>query len=146
MNLERVEELCLNYLGQVTNPVVPVEKLLAYCRREQPDLVVDGAAFLHFLRHHGEITVLEGPAGGEPVDADEFAAAGIMMGPRAVLKTRIPAEDNMRRVMERQLEAMRGQLEAALAAARKAGDREKTAQLRAALKKSEELLKRLEMR
>lgn len=90
--------------------------------------------------------MLEGPAGGEPVDADEFAAAGIMMGPRAVLKARIPAEDNMRRVMERQLEAMRGQLEAALAAARKAGDREKTAQLRAALKKSEELLKRLEIR
>jgi hypothetical protein len=144
MNLERVEELCLRYLGQAVNPLVPVAKLHAYLVREDADKAPSMAALLDFLRHHAEIVVLEGPGAGDPVDERRFAAAGFMMGPRAMVKTRVPSRAQMRAMMCEQVDEMREKLKTALEGAWKDGDKALVAQVEEALWRSEELRAKIE--
>ena len=143
MNLERIETLCLNYLEQVTNPVVPLEKLLDYCLREVPGEHLTIGVLLQFLRSHDQIEVLEGPTEGEKVDLDTFAAVGLAMGPRAVLKARIPDGAEMRRLMQGQLDSLRDRLELAAKAAFQEKDRERMAQIDAMLERLDDLRDRL---
>jgi hypothetical protein len=139
MNLERVEELCLRYLGQAVNPLVPVAKLHAYLVREDAEQAPSVPRLLDFLRHHAEIVVLEGPGEEDPVGADGFAAAGFMMGPRAMAKTRVPSREQMLAMMYEQIDEMREKLDTALEDARQAKDTQFIAQVEGAIGRSEEL-------
>jgi hypothetical protein len=139
MNLERVEELCLRYLGQAVNPLVPVEKLHAYIVREDAEQAPSMPRLLDFLRHHAEIIVLDGPGGEDPVDAAQFAAAGFMMGPRAMVKTRVPSRAQMFAMMCEQIDEMREKLDTALESARDAKDAQFIAQVEGAIRRSEAL-------
>lgn len=139
MNLERVEELCLRYLGQAVNPLVPVEKLHAYLEREDAEQAPTMPRLLNFLRHHAEIIVLEGPGEDDPVGTEGFAAAGFMMGPRAMAKTRVPSREQMFAMMFEQIDEMREKLDSALESAREAKNAGLVAQLEGAIRRSEEL-------
>ena len=139
MNLERVEELCLRYLGQAVNPLVPVAKLHAYLVREDAEQAPDMDRLLDFLRHHAEIVVLEGPGQEDPVGADTFSAAGFMMGPRAMVKTRVPSRAQMLAMMFEQLDEMREKLDTALETARQARDGELVGLVERAIRRSDEL-------
>jgi hypothetical protein len=139
MNLERVEELCLRYLGQAVNPLVPVAKLHAYLVREDAEQAPSMPRLLDFLRHHAEIIVLDGPGEEDPVGADGFAAAGLMMGPRAMVKTRVPSRAQMLAMMFEQIDEMREKLDAALESARQSKDAEFLEQVEDAIRRSEEL-------
>ena len=139
MNLERVEELCLRYLGQAVNPLVPVVKLHAYLVREDAEQAPSMSRLLDFLRHHAEIIVLDGPGEEDPVGAEGFAAAGFMMGPRAMVKTRVPSRAQMLAMMFEQIDEMREKLDTALESARQAKDPEIVAQVEKAIRRSEDL-------
>ncbi len=139
MNLERVEELCLRYLGQAVNPLVPVAKLHAYLVREDAEQAPSIPRLLDFLRHHAEIIVLDGPGDEDPVGADGFAAAGFMMGPRAMVKARVPSRAQMFAMMFEQIDEMREKLNTALESALEAKDGELVAQVEEAIRRSDEL-------
>jgi hypothetical protein len=139
MNLERVEELCLRYLGQAVNPLVPVVKLHAYLVREDAEQAPSMSRLLDFLRHHAEIIVLDGPGEGDPVGAEGFAAAGFMMGPRAMVKTRVPSRAQMLAMMFEQIDEMRERLDTALESAREARNAALVAQVEEAIRRSEDL-------
>ena len=139
MNLERVEELCLRYLGQAVNPLVPVAKLHAYLVREDADQAPSMARLLDFLRHHAEIIVFDGPGEDDPVGTEGFAAAGFMMGPRAMIKTRVPSRAQMLAMVFEQIDEMREKLDTALKSARQSKDREHVAQIEEAIRRSGEL-------
>lgn len=132
MNLERVEELCLNYLKQAKNPLTPIATLLEYCRRDPEARQLEEGDLLRFLRAHAEVAILEGPGNGETVTSEAFAAGGVLMGPRAILRTRIPDEALMKHLMRQQLDDIEKTLTAALDAEKDSAS-EHSAQLRNAL-------------
>ena len=139
MNLEKVEEKCLHYLAQASNPLVPVDTLLEFCRRDPECGELTRQALLEFLRPHEQVQVMEGPDVGEVVDQAMFSAAGINMGQRAILKTRVPAREEIAEMLYEQLKDMTDVLVESLNMAQKSGDTHRISQLEEALKKSEAL-------
>ena len=139
MNLEKIEEKCLHYLSEASNPLVPVEKLVEFCQRDPECGKLDRQELLDFLRPHELIEVMEGPEMGAVIDQDDFARAGINMGQRAILKTRYPAKEEMAEMLFEQLKDMTDVLVEALNQAKKQDDTHRVAQLEEALQKSEAL-------
>jgi hypothetical protein len=143
MNLEIIEEKCLNYLRQAPNPLVPAETLLEFCRREPECAKLELNELLEFLRPHAEVKVVDGPQDGEEIDQETFGAAGIVMGPRAILNSRVPTKDQMADIIAAQMKNMTEMLVEALDMARKAKDEAHIQELEAALKKSEALRQKM---
>jgi hypothetical protein len=143
MILERLEELCINYLQQAENPVVPVGALLEFCRRDAGCADTTLEELQSFLRPHADIQFIEGPTSAESVTMDDFSQAGLEMGARAVLNTRIPSKKEMAAMMVQQLNDMRELLNTSLTAAQKEGDAAKAMQIEAALAQSEVMQKKI---
>lgn len=139
MNLEKVEEKCLHYLQQASNPLVPVDTLLEYCRRDPECAKLERQELLDFLRPHAQVEVMEGPDMDEAIDPETFQAAGLQMGQRAIIKTRVPSREEMAEMLHEQVKDMTDVLVEALNQARNSKNRERVAQLEAALQKSEAL-------
>ncbi len=115
MNLEQVEACCLKRLAQADNPLMPVRQLLEACRAAG-HVQLEEQELLDFLRAHQDMDVMEGPAQDEEVTADGFAQAGFDMGPRVILKSRIPSQHEMVAMLQAQVAQMRAMLEKAIAA------------------------------
>lgn len=143
MNLENIEEKCLHYLKQASNPLVPVEALLEFCQRDPECVSLTRQELLEFLRAHAEIQVMEGPDMGDAIDPETFHAAGINLGQRAILNTRVPAREEMFEMLAEQLKDMTDVLVEALNTAKKNKDVERVGQLQAALQKSETLRQKM---
>lgn len=143
MNLETIEEKCLNYLRQASNPLVPVENLLEFCRRDPACGKLERQELLDFLRHHEQVKVIDGPDADEAIDQETFGAAGINMGPRAILNTRVPTREQMADMIVDQMKHMTEMLVEALHLARKAKDEPHIQELEAALQKSEALRQKM---
>ena len=143
MNLESIEEKCLSYLRQAPNPLVPVDTLLEFCRRDPECGKLERQELLDFLRPHELLNVIDGPDAGEEIDQETFGAAGIEMGPRVILKTRVPTKDQMTDIIAAQMKNMTEMLVEALHLARKAKDEAHIQELEAALLKSEALREKM---
>ena len=143
MNLETIEEKCLNYLRQASNPLVPVDSLLEFCRRDPECGKLDRQELLDFLRPHELVKVIEGPDVDDAIDQGTFGAAGINMGPRAILNTRVPTRDQMADMIIDQMKNMTDMLVEALDLARKAKDEAHIRELETALQKSEALREKM---
>ena len=139
MNLERLEELCVNYLSQAANPLAPVSALAVHCRRDDACKDATEELLLDFLRPHELFQVVEGPEEDDPVNAEVFKSAGLDMGPRVIIKTHIPSPGEMSVIMQEQLDAMTETLSAALAEARARGEQMGLEALQSALERAEAL-------
>lgn len=115
ISLELLEQTCLNYLGEAKSPLAPIDTLLEFVQRTVGLQGVSQQSLLEFLRHHDEIEVLEGAAPSAEVTGDVLQAAGLLMGPRALLKRRMPTQRELYAHMAVQLQAMRDTLSQALA-------------------------------
>ena len=143
MNLEVIEEKCLNYLRQSPNPLVPVDTLLEFCRREPECGKLERQELLDFLRPHALVKVVDGPEEGEEIDQAAFGEAGINMGPRVILHSRVPTKEQMADIIAAQMKNMTEMLVEALNLARKAKDEAHIQELEAALQKSEDLRQKM---
>ncbi len=144
MNLEAIEQKCLAYLMQVSRPVVPVEQLLRYLRREEEFATVSERELLDFLRKH-ELFKLLDPIGlvADAEGAKAMAEAGISIGPCVILETRIPTDAQMVHQMELQLEILVQSLQTAAAEAREKDDRKRLKVLEGMLSRAEAIRERL---
>lgn len=138
MNLEALERECLNYLRGVSNPLVPISALLRRLRQDEDLSSVDENELLDFLRNHDEVRVIEEDADREA----EYADAGIPLGPRAILKLRVPTTTEMAGAVGDQMTRMAESLQAALAEAERNGDAAKAVKVREMLARTEELQQR----
>ncbi len=139
MNLERVEELCLNYLGQSSNPLVPLNTLLEHCRRDPLCAQLQEKELSEFLKHHELVHVVEAPE-VETQDAEFFAGMGIITGPRAILKGRFPSREEIAATLQEHLTRMTDALAAALEEAqREEFEPEAIRQLKEAMGKADAL-------
>jgi len=137
MGLEKIEEVCLSFLRRTTSPLVPLDTLRAACEKENLGITMD--ELTGFLRHHSEVIVVDGADETAPVSHDDFSEAGINMGPRAILKARVPSRSEMTEMMQQQLDHMRFHLQDALKKAREHQDDEAVEEIEAALEKNRQL-------
>ena len=144
MNLERVEELCLKYLGQTSNPIVPVSKLLAHCVQREGCAGITEEQITGFLRHHELVTLVEGPRAESEEDLAALHSMGIETGPRAVLKGRVPPRDELFSLMQEQLATMSQALDTAMDEAQEFADDGRTDQLKIALDKAKQLRNKID--
>ena len=135
VNLELVEERCLVYLAEASNPLVPCNTLFDYCRRHEALRELAKEEFLHFLRHHHMIRVIEAvplPVEGVSLSEQEREAA---TEPRVILKSRVPSPAEMNQLMTEQINRMTASLNQAIQHARTQGDTHALDQLNLALER-----------
>jgi len=139
MNLEHVEELCLNYLGQAANPLVPLNVLLEHCKRDAQCADLTMTDLKDFLEHHDAVHVLDEAVAKAPDDLDALRSLGVDTGPRAILMTRMPSQAEIIRNIGENLANMMQALNAAFADAGKVKDVNNLEQIREALKRAQDL-------
>jgi hypothetical protein len=137
MNLEIVEQRCLSYLQQASNPLVPLGTLLDYCRRDEACKGLDLDALKRFCRDHEQMRLIEPDAEMLQLEGEADALA-----PRVVLNTRVPNQRELSLMMFDQLDTMVSALEAALEEGRRV-DPERVPQLEEALMRAESLRDKL---
>lgn len=137
--LESIEALCLTYLRRSSEPLVPVKTLFEHCSRELKQMPLTEMAFGKFLREHGEITVVEGMGAEALVPKEVFDSAGLDLGPRAMVKDRVPTRVEMVQMMAGQLRDMLKALEAVREKALATGDAQRVAAADAAAERARKL-------
>lgn len=144
MSIERVETICREFLLQSETPLVSVSQLYQHCIAEESvrDVLTE-EALLNFLRGHADVVVVEGVEEDAPVTRNEFDRAGLVMGPRAILKSRMPTRDEMKNMFQMQLEVMRDTLMQALKHAKESQDASRIAEIEQALENTDSIGDRL---
>ena len=139
MQLEQVEQRCLNYLKQTSNPLTPFSRLLRHLREDESLSGFSEKELKDFLRHHDLFRVLE-PTGLAATEEGRqlMEAAGLQTEELVVLETRLPTEGQL-------AEYLRSQLDTLADALRKAGaDAQEKADMNR-MKTFENLLGRVEV-
>jgi len=138
VNLEAVETECVRYLRQVANPIVPLHTLLRHLWQEDQFEAVTEPDLLGFLREHELFYVYECTA-DEPDQYKRLEEAGILTGPRVILKDRMPTQTQMTLMMQAELDSMTTALNNALETAEQAGNAEASKRIREILARAEKL-------
>lgn len=144
MSLETIEQKCLNYLKQVTNPLVDVQVLHRHVTQDVEGGGLSYADLLDFLRHHELFKVME-PI-GMAVDSDTeqlLGEAGLPATPQVILCTRIPTQGELAQAIRDQLDQMKSALVSAMREASERGDDARQDAVRRALEKMQMLEERL---
>lgn len=141
MGLAQIERVCLEFLRRTTNPLVAVETLHEACARE--GAAISPEELLAFLRNHVDVLVVEGTGENDPLSPADFLDAGINMGPRAILKKRLPSRAEMTDMLQQQLQQMRFHLREALDKARENNDTDAVRDIENALRRGEELERKI---
>ncbi len=145
MKLERVEELCLNYLTQNSVALVPVNAMLEHCRRDPECAQLSLDELLDFLRHHELVHVVERPALDSDEEQELISDTGFDLGPRAILHSRMPSREEIAAAMQENLERMSTALASALREAERAEEDPATLrQIKEAIEKASALRGKIE--
>ncbi|HOJ67874.1 MAG TPA: hypothetical protein PK379_01775 [Candidatus Hydrogenedentes bacterium] len=118
MQLEQIESECLRLLGASPQPLVPLHGLMLELRKAFPNADLREDLILQFLRSHQDVVVLEGLGNLGPVTEQDFAEAGYYMGPRVVLRSRVPGPRDLSAHLLEQMNVLETLLAKALDAAR----------------------------
>ena len=134
MNLEYVEQKCLQHLKETANPLVPIAALMVHLQDDEASRGISEQELIDFLRKHELFRVIApDAAGGEEND-----------GPRVILVTRIPTAPEIAAKMREEMEKMTGALAAAHAEALKSGDAKALARIADIMQRAEALARRLD--
>lgn len=145
MILEAAEQRCLRYLGQISNPLVSFDSLLSYIRQDKACEGIDEGEFMHFVRHHALIRVIE-PVGlaQDPAHARMLELMGVPAGTRVALAERMPGRHEIGSQMREQLALMIKALDTALSEAEEADNMERIQKINRLLSTAEKLSEQLE--
>ena len=125
MNLEIIEQRCLAYLKQVSNPLVPFESIVRHLRSAAACPPFEEAELLAFLRKHELFRVIDPP---QEHDAPEIGAGldamGVFTGPQVILDTRVPTVGEAGDLIDQSLACMSEALDRAMDVARETDDKE----------------------
>ena len=141
MNLDRMEEKLLNYLRQVSNPLVRIDVLYDHLRQDKQFKELSREDLLDFLNPHDQVKVIQSL--GDPQTSLELEEAGFSTGPCVILRTRVPTGDQLGTMMVEQLKTVHEALGKALLEARECGDTSTESEIRKALERSSDLRRRL---
>ncbi len=144
MQLETIEEKALNYLGQVSNPLVRIDVLHVHLTDAAAGEQILLGHLEVFLTHHELIKVIK-PLAQEAGVAAEEVASGDGAGPHSyvILNTRVPTERQTTAMMLDQLNSLHEALSIAQAQARDNADFSHLAEIDDALGRVEGLREKL---
>ncbi len=119
MQLETIEEKALNYLGQISNPLVRIDVLHVHLTDPGAGEQILLSDLEVFFTHHELIRVIK-PLAQEAGVATEEVASGDGAGPRSyvILDTRVPTEQQTTAMMLDQLNSLHEALSIAQAHAK----------------------------
>ena len=138
MNLERIEQKCLSYLMQVSNPLAHISTLMLHLNQDEHCRGISERDLTHFLRNHELFRVVDPPLPEAGLPSD-----GVAPGPRVIVVTRIPTAPEMAAMITDQMEKMTEALASAQAEAAKAGDAEGFERIAEVMRRAEALAKKL---
>lgn len=144
MQLESIEEKALNYLGQVSNPLVRIDVLHAHLMDAGSIESIVLSDLEEFLAHHELIRVIKTlPQEADGATEELVSADGT--GPRShvILNTRVPTEQQTAVMMLEQLDSMHEALSIAQAQARDNADFNRLSKIDDALGRIEGLKQKL---
>jgi hypothetical protein len=119
MEIEAVEQKTLSYLKQVTNPLVPISRLLRHLHQDEALAALNEKELLEFLRDHELFNIIETAGiGMDLVAPDDLAEAGVSMEPRVILCTRVPTREQLSEQISAEFDNMVQALNAALTEAK----------------------------
>lgn len=130
MQLEDIEREAIEHLATVSNPLVPLESLVAHLNDRGALGSMDRDAVLKFIESHDRIKLMD-PPGGDAA-ADVFGS-----DPFVILDTRVPSAKEITIAFAAQLDTIASALVSAAKEAKAKNDSER-------LEKIESLLKRLD--
>jgi len=140
MNLEAIEQTCLNYLKQVSNPLVPLSRLLRHLHEHQEFEHVHEDELLDFLRRHDLFEVLDPPGLGASAEGRQMLEeAGLGMEQCVVLETRLPSRDQLREHMDEQIAQLIAALETARDEASNRAESDRVAAINEVLQRAQTL-------
>ena len=144
MDLEAVEQACLSYLKQVSNPLVPISRLMRHLSENEQTGAVPEAQLIEFLRDHELFEVFDplGVTGGAN-RAAALTGAGFDLEARVVLTTRVPSAGELAEQLKGQIDLLMQALTAAAAEAQKSGDPDRSRQVIRLLDRAKEIRERL---
>ncbi len=137
MNLEYLEEQCVKYLAQTTNPLVPLDALLAFLQRDPQCAEITQRELLAFLGEHEMFNIMDPLPVSDAETASELAELGISPAPRVILRRRIPTRAELTGLIERQLMSMTEAIQRARDEATANGSTD-------AIEKADQILERLD--
>ena len=107
MSLEAIEEKCIAYLQEVSNPLVPVDRLTSYLGREKVLEGMSESELLEFVKEHDQFSVIA-PAGviDNPAVALMMSAMDLNTKPYVILKSRVPSDADIAASLDDQLQKM----------------------------------------
>lgn len=139
MSLEAIEEHTLNYLAQVSNPLVRIEVLLAHLRDRGLAEDMSASQLRSFLSRHERVRIME-----PSLSAPDIEGVGKNEdGAYVILLTRVPTPEQLTSMMLEQLQALEQALVTARAAALEIGDPTRIGPIEEALRRIAALHKRL---
>lgn len=143
-NLESIEQTALKYLGQMSKPATPVDRLHRHLARKGLCGDWTQADLIRFLREHELFHVLE-PAGLEaaPGGREALEAAGLDTGPKVCLADRLPSPAELARMMDGEISQLVEALAAALEEARANAAMDRVKAIEQLMAKAETLRDRL---
>jgi hypothetical protein len=144
MNLESIEQQSLNYLSEVSNPLVRIEVLHAHLRDRGFADDMDSAQLKSFLERHTLFRVMQpaplaagADSGGPDSSALDPGAAYV------ILATRVPAQAQLSAMMLEQILALEQALVTARAQALEHGDPARVGPIEEALRRVSSLREKL---
>ena len=144
MQLETIEEKALNYLGQVSNPLVRIDVLHAHVTDPDESEHILLSDLEEFLTHHELIRVIK-PLPQEADGATEELASMDGPGPPSyvILNTRVPTEQQTAAMMLERLNSIHEALSIAQAQARDQADFNRLGKIDDALQRIDGLKQKL---
>lgn len=142
MSLEAIEEHTLNYLAEVSNPLVRIEVLLAHLRDRGIAESLSVPQFKDFLARHERVRIMEPSLAAAEMERVAPAESG-PGGTYVILRTRVPTPEQLTAMMTEQLQALAQALVTARLAAIENGDSARVGPIEEALRRIAALHKRL---
>lgn len=135
--LETIEEKALNYLGQISNPLVRIDVLHAHLRDDEENAPLTFTDLKDFLSRHDSFRVMEAPHTDDDAASTLSIRADSVTSAFVILSTRVPTDKQLSDMMLDQLESMHDALNVAMTQAHDSDDK-------ALMKKVGDALQRLE--
>jgi hypothetical protein len=140
MNLEAVEQKCLSFLKQTSNPLVPVKTLWAHLDQDPETAGITEAELAAFLKWHELFRLLQPGSVPAPLELTHLLLGE---GPFVILDTRMPTRDQVLQEMTHQVDVLIESLVKALDQARVQGDQEQGRQVLQLLARAQKLKQKL---
>ena len=141
--LESIEEKALNYLGQVSNPLVRLDVLQAHLTDGDTGEAFGVVDLKNFLSSHDSFRIIEAPSTTgdflEGLSAESESSTAIFV----MLSTRVPTDQQLAVMMLDQLESLHQALNTAMAQAHENSDTVLMKKLGEALQRIDALRKKL---